>query len=301
MDKLKDLLTQFGVIYGARLSKKEKEIFIDQIKDLSMANNYKLELNDYHGSLHAHINVSKHSKAILLVPYDTPSTSYYKDDYYTLNSADYKSFRSKKNIRIKMFQEIIQTMLIALVAYFSLNSNQIIKIIGLILVVLQIIYLVLSLREKSLKVNMNFNSSALALALTMAANPEIGIILIDDFYKNINWTSYLVDKKIDKQANSILLESLSGAGELIISKGLKSSQLKFDNDLNYIEKNDFYTCLNVGEVYEGNVRVKINSVFDDSHVSVDKLRDYELVINKMIGAIKWDCYFNQMILELPKR
>lgn len=286
MKSIKDFLVDYGVVLGSRYSKKEKGLFLQSIRRYCSDNQFNMKEEIYMGANHISIKASDNPSLILLVPYDTPAISYDGNLDYYLNDQDFLLKRKKRSIRNKVFLEMIQILILGIISLLTFRSVSFFRYIGIVLIAIFSIYYLISRKERSFKTNMNFNSAAVALSLSLIIKDSlVSVILIDDYYKNAKWKDFLAKNRINEKKNVILLESLSGKGDFIISKS-KCDSFVYNDNFIQVESDTFYSILNIAYKDKNGVRTELKSFNSDYEVDVKRLEELECLLLQRMEELK---------------
>ena len=172
---LKDLMMYYGVTIGRRFSRKEKDVFFDEMKKEYSRLGYSVKKDEKSGNII--IGDIDHSKMILAVPYDTPVKMHSDTKYYPFHLKKNVKEESKNIYFLAAGYIILFLCLFLIIKFVNINFKA--KVIFIALVVC---FSYLILKKRGNRVNFTRNSAGLVLTHYIAGlreNRDIAFLLLD--------------------------------------------------------------------------------------------------------------------------
>ncbi|MEG0077253.1 hypothetical protein [Anaerorhabdus sp.] len=239
---MKDLMMHYGVTLGIRYTKKQKDFFVNQLKEELNKNRieYQIKTKKVLGKSINNILIGnmRDAETVLVCAYDTPRHSWNpKTKYYPFNEK-----KNTKQITIDLILKtclVILLLLLSYLLYLFVLEEYFSSSISIVILLSCVIMSFVLVKDKANKVNFNLNSASLALIMSMIEyikHNNIAIAFVDEGTESIDGFKFLKET-INEAKKIIILDCLASGEQLVCAhrKGVDCSTL-LNGDLDFIDK-----------------------------------------------------------------
>ena len=234
---MKDLLFHFGITLGKRNTKKQKQIFIEELTKVTEENKWSFEFvnKKKFGFVNTHIVIGDLKKAstVILVAYDTPTK-------LLIPNQKYYPFKQEKNLLVDQLNLIFQILISTasfIAIYFVLKNvmvwdSVILKLITGFVFLIVFIQLFKLMTGYPNRFNHSRNSAALVLSIDLLKEKKlknkVAFILVDKASSGMEGYRDIKELKLIRNDKTTLILDALANGEIL---ALATTQ-QFENNAN---------------------------------------------------------------------
>ena len=297
---MKDKMMFYGVTLGKRYTRRQKEVFLNEVIKKCQESGIKTDFMTKHTRVTHICNLVigdlKKAKKIVCAAYDTPSIAI--NPFY-----HYYPFNPKLNVKEEsrnLIVEVVLGVILMGLCYFMLTytmaQGMLIKILGILITGLVILFCLFYLFiGKANNFNFNRNSGAVVLIMQLienVKNQDVAYVLLDktaDGYEGLK----LLKENVNDHQLIILLDAISSGEKTVVAhNSIDVSDLLMDGwvDKQFDDTDNtvgyFKRCIMIsrGEIINHRFVVKGTRSRNDYHFDYDGLKNiYEQLLKYLEG------------------
>ena len=297
---MKDKMMFYGVTLGKRYTRRQKEVFLNEVIKKCQESGIKTDFMTKHTKVTHICNLVigdlKKAKKIVCAAYDTPSIAI--NPFY-----HYYPFNPKLNVKEEsrnLIVEVVLGVILMGLCYFMLTytmaQGMLIKILGILITGLVILFCFFYLfKGKANNFNFNRNSGAVVLIMQLienVKNQDVAYVLLDKTADGNEGLKLLKENVNDHQL-IILLDAISSGEKTVVAhNSIDVSDLLMDGwvDKQFDDTDNtvgyFKRCIMIsrGEIINHRFVIKGTRSRNDYHFDYDGLKNiYEQLLKYLEG------------------